>query len=195
MQILSCDAQDRSESVADAGKRKSVRYLAMWFFGEQAWDMGDYGEYDTAAYHGVPYGYLGHYVEMLYAEGSASSYGSYTLDELNALVKDKFGITLSADAPYVQQNTDEDGKIRLYAGIAGFAFVYDIVDLVTKGDVDIITVQHYNEVNRLIKSVKVAYRVGTDGRIYGCELLEDAKYAPFGMLGTAYKYKGWQPMK
>ncbi|MBQ9133527.1 MAG: hypothetical protein IJX64_03235 [Clostridia bacterium] len=187
MQILSCDAQNRIQT--SVTQSDAIRYLSMWFFSQLTWDTGDYGKYDTSTYHGIPGEYLGHYAE--YAEEKAL----YTPEELNVLTKDKLGIELSLSDPFVQENMDESGKIRLSAGIGGFAFIYDILDVQIGEEADTITVQHYNDVNKLIESVKVAYTIGHTGRIYGCELLKDAKYAPFGILGaTAYKYKGWQPM-
>lgn len=183
MQIHFCDAQDRIQSVADAGNRKSVQYLGMWFLSELAWDMGEYGEYDVNDMW-FPDNYLAHCAE-----------GRYTVAELNAFTKNLLGVEFQEDNSFVQQNMHKDGKITLVGGVGGFAFVYDILDVQIGEEADTITVQHYNDVNKLIESVKVSYTIGHTGRICGCELLEDAKYAPFGILGAEYKYKGWQPMR
>ncbi|MBQ4599829.1 MAG: hypothetical protein IJB19_07940 [Clostridia bacterium] len=181
MEILECDAKGRLQSVAT--DRASNRYLSIWFLAELAWDMGDYGTYDTSASDGFPDNYLAH------CEG-----GRYSLAELNALVKDTFGVEIAADS-WFAHDTDDNGDIVLTPGFGGFAFFYDIVDLQIGEDADLITVQHYTDINKLIKSVKVAYRVSNTGRVYGCELIEDAKYAPFGALYARYKYKGWEPMQ
>ena len=181
MEILECDAKGRLQSVTT--DRASKRYLSTWFLAELAWDMGDYGTYDTSASDGFPDNYLAH------CEG-----GRYSLAELNALVKDTFGVEIAADS-WFAHDTDDNGDIVLTPGFGGFAFFYDIVDLQIGEDADLITVQHYTDINKLIKSVKVAYRVSNTGRVYGCELIEDAKYAPFGALYARYKYKGWEPMQ
>ena len=182
MTVLAYNGAEKT--AMDLPQRDAIRHLRLWFLAQRTWDVGEYGTYDVNARE-FPDNYLAFYAE-----------GRHALAEVNVWTKDLLGVILHEDDVYVKRHSNEDGTISLVPGYGGGSMIYDIVDVQIGEEADTITVQHYNEVNKLIPSVKVAYKIGHTGRIYGCELVEDSQYAPFGMLGeTAYMYKDWKPMQ
>ncbi len=182
MTVLTYNGAEKA--AMDLPQSDAIRHLRLWFLAQRTWDVGEYGTYDVNARE-FPDNYLAFYAE-----------GRHALAEVNVWTKDLLGVILNEDDAYVKRNSNEDGTISLVPGYGGGSMIYDIVDVQIGEEADTITVQHYNEVNRLIQSVKVAYKIGHAGRIYGCELLEDSKYAPFGMLSeSAYTYKEWKPIE
>ncbi|MBQ9133528.1 MAG: M56 family metallopeptidase, partial [Clostridia bacterium] len=178
-EILSYNGQEKVTAIES--DRASVEVLKTWIAGEYAWDLCDYGTYSDR----LPVQYL---LERYCGN-------SMPIEDLIPVIRDKCGMEVTP-AQIVELGapvTTVDGKEYVILGGIGGTVAYDIVELVTEGEVDILTVQYYNDVNGLIPSIQVKYRIDSAERLLGCELVEDSVYAPIG-LDAKYKYKGWQPM-
>ena len=179
-EILSCDGQERVTEIET--DRASAKIVKTWIGCERAWDLCDYGTYSDR----LPTQYL---LERYYGN-------DMPIEELIPIIRDKCGVEVTPEQ-IVEMGipvTTIDGKeCVILCGIGGF-MAYDIVELVTDGEVDTVTVQYYNDVNKLIPSIKVEYRIDSEERPLDCTLVEDSVYEPLGMQ-AGYKYKGWEPMQ
>ena len=179
-EILSCDAQERVTEIQT--DRASAKIVKAWIGNERTWDLCDYGTYSDR----LPTQYL---LERYYGN-------SMPIEELIPIIRDKCGVEVTPEQIVelgIPVTTIDGKECVILLGLGGFV-AYDIVELVTDGDVDTVTVQYYNDVNKLIPSIKVEYRIDSEERPLDCTLVEDSVYEPLGMQ-AGYKYKGWEPMQ
>lgn len=153
-----------------------VKKLFDFISGTYLWNTPTYGE-------GLTYPGIHNYICRYY--GGIG--GTLLYEDYKHIATAEFGVT-----DFYELGTMglllEDGRIG--EGSAGGSWNGDITDVLTEGDITTVVMQFYADVNSLLKSYKIGYRFGSDGKWLGYEILETSAYEPFGLSFIADKSLG-----
>ncbi len=140
--------------------QKLFRYLSYSFI------------YNTPAY-GQGITYPGVYNYIL---GSYHQYGRLPQEDFYRIAGEEFGITDFALLE-LEESIREDGTFE--EGSSGGSWFGEVLSITEDETTVVITMQYYADNNCLLKSHRISYTFGKDGRWLGHKILERAKYEPY----------------
>lgn len=173
LEIVLIDPEEVNED--PFGDVEEVKKLRTFISGTYIWNTPIYGE-------GLSYPGIHNYICRYHGDS-----GSLPYEDYKRIAADEFGVT-----NFYELGTMgfvlEDGTI--YEGGIGGSWNGDVVDVLTEGNTTTVVMQFYADVNSLLKSYKVGYKFGRDGKWLGYEILENSDYKPFGLHFSADKASG-----
>lgn len=173
LEIVLIDPEEVNED--PFGDVEEVKKLRTFISGTYIWNTPIYGE-------GLSYPGIHNYICRYHGDS-----GSLPYEDYKRIAADEFGVT-----NFYELGTMgfilEDGTI--YEGGIGGTWNGEIADVLTEGNTTTVVMQFYADVNSLLKSYKVGYRFGRDGKWLGYEILENSDYKPFGLHFSADKASG-----
>lgn len=176
MEALEIVMIDPDEAKEDPfGDVEEVKKLRTFITGTYIWNTPTYGE-------GLSYPGIHNYICRYHGDS-----GSLPYEDYKRIAANEFGVT-----NFYELGTMgfvlEDGTIY-EGGIVGRWNGY-VTDVLTEEDTTTVVMQFYTDINSLLKSYKVGYKFGRDGKWLGYEILENSDYEPFGLHFSADKAAG-----
>ena len=138
-----------------------------WLSFAQYSDFEEFGKWEKPLY--------AHYIRSHY-----TSDGVITFSDFARLAKDKFGMEVTKEM-FQSSLYIEDMTLYITTSGSDLNQSFDFVDETAKDGVITVTVQHYADCNKLIKSDLIAYHIDEDERFLSSEILNFADYAPYGL--------------
>ena len=173
LEIVLIDPEEVNED--PFGDVEEVKKLRTFISGTYIWNTPIYGE-------GLSYPGIHNYICRYHGDS-----GSLPYEDYKRIAADEFGVT-----NFYELGTMgfvlEDGTI--YEGGIGGSWNGDVVDVLTERNTTTVVMQFYADVNSLLKSYKVGYKFGREGKWLGYEILENSDYKPFGLHFSADKASG-----
>ena len=138
-----------------------------WLTFAQYSDFEEYGKWERPLY--------AHYIRCHY-----TSDGVITFSDFAKLAKEKFGMEVTKEM-FKPMLYIEDMTLYITTSESDLNQSFDFVDEVTENEITTVTVQHYADCNKLIKSDLIAYRIDESERFLSSEILNFADYPPYGL--------------
>lgn len=141
-----------------------------WLDFAEYYDFAPYGEWDSPLF--------AHYIRLHYGDKGIirfSDFAKLALDKFGAVVtKEEFasGLYVEDMTLYIDTASSEEEQS------------FDFVDEQTVNGITTVTVQHYADCNKLIKSHKIAYMLDEEERFLSCEFLSIEPYKPYGLISV-----------
>lgn len=147
---------------------EATKTVEDWILSSFRWEMPAYGESEEPArYVNFLVGKYGKENKMLYSD-------------FKTVLKDKAGIYAEAE-DFSNQLLVENDKLYIMRGDLGGNTCFLPIAERDAGDHTLVTVQFYADCNKFIPSMQVEYRIGKDGKLLGCTILENSPYKPYGL--------------
>lgn len=158
----------RVQSTITAPSSAATETIAAWLTTALYYDFCDYGKWESDRFK--------HYLCTRYADAS----GKLLYADFETLAKEKFGADVQKE-DYMSgaQLLIEDGKLYIISDGGNMEPCFDIVSVTVKGGVSTVTVQFYADCNKFLQSYKAAYRIDSEDRFLGCEILQTSPYKPY----------------
>ncbi len=161
--IMRDPKEDRT--VISFGDVEETRKLRTFINGSFIWNTPSYG-------NGTAYPGMHNYICDYYGNG----YLPY--EEFKRIASEEFGVT-DFDALGNDSFIRDNGIIE--SGAMGGGWFGDFIEVNVDAEQTTVIMQFYSDASRLLKSHKIAYRFGSDGKWLGYEILEKGPYEPYGL--------------
>lgn len=158
----------RVESTVTAPSSAATETVSAWLTTALCYDFYSYGEWKNDAFR--------HYLCTRYADAS----GKLLYADFETLAKEKFGADVQKE-DYLSnaQLYIENNKLYITSEGGNMEPCFDIVSETVTGDVSTVTVQFYADCNKFLQSYTAAYRIDSEDRLLGCEILKTSPYKPY----------------
>lgn len=153
-------------TIAEA-KTDAQTLIYDWLTYAQYYDYADYEKWENTNY--------AHFIRCHYGDKGVLEFADFA-----SLAKDKFGMEVTketfSDNLYV-----DNMKLYIHTSASDENQSFDFIDESVADGIYTVTVQHYADCNKFIKSYKMAYKVDSEGRFISSEILDGTPYKPYGL--------------
>lgn len=160
----------RVENTVTAPSSAATETVTHWLTTTLYYDFYDYGKWEQDRFK--------HYLCTRYADAS----GKLLYADFETLAKEKFGADVQKE-DYMSnaQLYIEDSKLYITSEGGNMEPCFDILEETVVDDIFTVTVQFYADCNKFLQSYKAAYRIDSEDRFLGYEILETSPYKPYNL--------------
>lgn len=140
-----------------------------WLTYEQYYDYEDFGKWTEPKF--------AHYIRCRYGENGVIKFSDFA-----SLAKEKFGMEVTKEM-FASSLYVEDMTLYITTSASDENQSFDFIGEKTSDGISTVTVQHYADCNKLIRSYKVEYNVDENDRLISAEIVDGTSYEPYGLRG------------